>query len=86
MRTLQHSLAVTVVERSLEAYLEHSVNEKQPRDKVARTFRAYGQILKEEKYPGYLVLIQKATSVARERSYKCACIYMPGKRMRKCVW
>jgi len=55
---------------------------KQPRDKVVRTFRAHGQVLKEEKYPGYLVLIQEATSVAREGSYECARIYMPRKWMR----
>lgn len=28
MRTLQHSSAVSVVERSLDAYFEHRVNEK----------------------------------------------------------
>lgn len=52
---------------------------KLPRDKVVRTFRAYGQVLKEEKYPRRLVLIQEATSVGREGSYKCPRIYMAGK-------
>lgn len=58
---------------------------KQPRDKVWRTFRAYGQVLKEEKNTGSLVLIHEATSVAREGPYKCARIYMSGKRMRTCM-
>lgn len=55
-------------------------------DKVVRTFRAHGQVLKEEKYPGHLVLIQEATSIGREGSYKCPRVYMAGKRMRACMW